>query len=69
MNEEDLILEESDKVRLMELLVRMQDDGRTKEDLDLAVQMFTEKYAKKKKFGYGKYYIRFGRWCIGAKQF
>ena len=48
MNEEDLILEESDKVRLMELLIRMQDDGRTKEDLDLAVQMFTEKYAKKK---------------------
>ena len=48
MNEEDLILEDSDKVRLLELLKRMQDDGRTKEDLDLAVQMFTDKYAKKK---------------------
>jgi hypothetical protein len=48
MNEEDLILEDSDKVRLLELLKRMQDDGRTKQDLDLAVQMFTEKYAKKK---------------------
>tara|TARA_R100000654_G_scaffold12146_2_gene26371 strand:+ start:12110 stop:18961 length:6852 start_codon:yes stop_codon:yes gene_type:complete len=48
MNEEDLILEDSDKVRLLELLKRMQDDGRTKQDLDLAVQMFTDKYAKKK---------------------
>jgi len=48
MNEEDLILEDSDKAKLMELLVKMKKNGEPKAKIDLAVQMFTEKYAKKK---------------------